>query len=349
MAAQRVAVVTGAAGFLGRAFRAALRDGGWEVRGVDVRPGPDVTVGDVSRAGEWSDALHGADLVVHAAAVVSEGADRGTFWRMNVDGTRTVLDEAARAGVGRVLHLSATVVHGRDFPDGVDETGAVHMTGNPYTDTKVAAEHQVLLAAAAGRVASTIVRLGEVYGPHGQTWTVRPVELMRRGLFVLFDGGGGVLSPTYVDDAVEGSLAAALSDDGVGEVFHVTGGQGVRAADYFGRYAAMLGVRLRSIPAAAAAAVSGPLSMISRAVGWHPPLSPRTVEYVTHPGTYSIAKAEHVLSWTPAVPLDEGMARTEEWLRETGLVPEPVEAPQDGEAAETDAEDAVDEAEESSL
>ncbi|HVM00406.1 MAG TPA: NAD-dependent epimerase/dehydratase family protein [Egibacteraceae bacterium] len=323
MARPRIAVVTGAAGFLGRAFRAALRARGWDVRGVDVRPGPDVTVGDVSRAGAWSGVLDGASLVVHAAAVVTEGGDPATFWRVNVDGTRTVLDEAARAGVGRVLHLSATVVHGRDFPDGVDETGAVRMTGNPYTDTKVAAEHQVLLAAAAGRVGTTVVRLGEVYGPHGGTWTVRPVELMRRGLFVLIDGGRGVLSPTYVDDAVDGGLAAALSDDGLGEVFHVTGGQGVPAVDYFGRYAAMLGVRLRSLPAAAAAAMSGPLGMVSRAVGWHPPLSPRTVEYVTHRGTYSIAKAAHVLDWTPRVSLDDGMVRTQEWLRDAGLVPEP--------------------------
>lgn len=319
--ASRVAVITGAAGFVGRGFRQALLARGWDVRGVDVRPGPAVTVGDVSRAGAWTGLLDGADLVVHAAAIATEGGDPATFWRVNVEGTRTVLDEAARADVQRVLHLSSTVVHGRDFSDGVDETGAVHMTGNPYTDTAVAAEHQALLAAAAGRVPITIVRLGEVYGPHGQAWTVRPVELMRRGLFVLLNGGEGILSPTYLDDAVGGGLAAALSDAAVGEVLHITGGQSVSAADFFGRYAAMLGVRLRSLPVTAAAAVTLPLGLVSRAVGWHPPLSPRSIEYVTHPGGYSIAKAEKVLGWSPAVTLDEGMARTQDWLADTGLVP----------------------------
>lgn len=325
MPTERVAVITGAAGFLGRGFRQALHARGWQVRGIDVRPGPAVTVGDVSRPGAWRDVLAGADLVVHAAAVATESGDPSTFWRVNVDGTRTVLESAARAEVGRVLHLSATVVHGRAFPDGVDETGPVRMTGSPYTDTTVAAEHQALLAAAAGRVPVTVVRLGEVYGPHGQTWTIRPVELMRRGLFVLLDGGAGVLSPTYIDDAVDGGLSAALSDRGVGEVFHVTGGQGVPTADYFGAYADLLGVRLRALHATAATAIAGPLGLVSRAVGWHPPLSARSIEYVSHPGTYSIAKAERMLGWSPRVSLEAGMDRTAEWLAEIGLLPRPPE------------------------
>lgn len=327
------AVITGAAGFLGRAFRQTLEGRGWNVRGVDVRPGPGVTVGDVSRPGAWADLLHGADLVVHAAALDTEAGDAATFWRVNVEGTRTVLEEAARAGVGRLLHLSSTVVHGRDFPEGVDEAGPVRMTGNPYTDTKVAAEHQALLAAAAGRLPITVVRPGDVYGPHGEQWTVRPVQLMRRGLFVLLDGGHGIMSPTYVDDAVEGALAAALSDEGIGEVFHVTGGQGVPARDFFGCYARMLDIRLRSLPALAAAALTTPIDIVSRSLGVQRPLSSRAIEYVTHPGTYSVAKARQRLGWEPQVSLAEGMHRTGEWLREASLVPRPEPA---GDTEETD-------------
>lgn len=318
-----MAVVTGAAGFLGRAFTAALRDQGWDVRGVDVRPGPAVTVGDISRSGEWTQVLAGARLVVHCAAIVHEAGDPATFWRVNVEGTRTVLEECARAGIDRFLHLSSIVVHGRDFPDGVDETGPVRMTGNPYTDTKVAAEHQALLAAAAGRVPVTVIRPGDVYGPHSPAWTVRPVELMRRRLFVLVDGGHGILSPTYVDDVVAGGLAAATHPDAVGEVFHLTGGEGVEAQTFFAYYADMLGITLRSVPGAAARALGGPLDGMARALGWQPPLSPRAVEYVTHPGTYAIAKAERMLGWRPAVSLEEGMERTRVWLSEVGLIPPP--------------------------
>lgn len=315
-----VAVVTGGAGFLGRAFGAELRRRGYEVRGLDVRPGPSVTVGDVSRPGAWTALLDGADLLVHAAATVAESGDAATFWRVNVDGTRTVLEQAALAGVGRVLHLSSTVVHGSAFDDGVDETGAVRMTGNPYTDTTVAAEHQALMAHAAGDVSVTVVRPGDVYGPHSQVWTVRPVELLRRHLLVLVDGGGGVLSPTFVDDCVEGGLAAALSPAGAGQVFHVTGGEAVTVREFFGRYAGMLGKPLRSLPRAAARALSAPVDTVSRNLGWQPPFSPRVLEYLTHPGTYSIAKAEELLGWRPRVALDDGLERTRLWLEETGLV-----------------------------
>lgn len=318
--AGRIAVVTGAAGFLGRAFVSALSGRGWEVRGVDVRPAPNVTVGDVSRAGSWTSVLDGADLVVHAAAIVTEAGETSSFWRVNVEGTQTVLAEAARAGVDRVLHLSATVVHGQRFADGVDETGPVRMTGNAYTDTTVAAEHQALMAAAAGTVPVTIIRPGDVYGPHSQSWTVRPIELMRRNLFVLFDGGEGIISPVYVDDVVAGGLAAAESQEAVGEIFHLTGGEGVTAREFFGWYAEMLGKSMRSLPSLAAKGLTAPVDLVSRSLGWQPPFSPRAVEYITHPGTYSIAKAKQVLSWEPTVDLEEGMARTRTWLEESGLV-----------------------------
>jgi 2-alkyl-3-oxoalkanoate reductase len=317
------AVVTGAAGFLGRAFTAELLRRGWEVRGIDVRPGPRVTVGDVSRGGSWFHVLAEADLVIHAAAIVSEAGDPATFWRVNVEGTRTVLQAAAQARVGRVLHLSSVVVHGPTFPDGVDETGAIRMTGNLYTDTKVAGEHQALLAAASGRVAVTVVRPGDAYGPHSNPWTVRPVELMRRGMFVLVDGGKGVLSPVYVDDVVEGALAAAGSEAGIGEVFHITGGAGVEAREFFGHYARMLGRPMRSLPSTAAVALTLPFAVLSRATGRHPPFAASALEYVTRSGTYSIAKSRQVLGWQPSVSLEEGMARTHLWLVDTGLVPVP--------------------------
>ena len=316
-----VAVVTGAAGFLGRAFVQELERRGYEVRGVDVRPAPHVTVGDVSRAGRWTAVLDGADLVVHTAAIVAESGDMRAFWRVNVEGTRVVLDCAARAGVGRVLHLSSIVVHGSEFPDGVDETGPIRMTGNPYTDSKCAAEHQALMSAAAGRVPVTIVRPGDVYGPHSVPWTLRPVELMKSGVFVLVDGGKGILSPVYVDDAVSGALAAAEHPGAVGEIFHLTGGVGVTAREFFTHYANWLGISLRSLPRMAAGAIATPVELVSRAVGRKPPVSPRAFEYVSHPGTYSIEKARRVLGWTPQVSLSHGMARTRDWLAEVGLVP----------------------------
>ena len=315
------AVVTGSSGFLGRAFARALVAGGAEVVGLDCVPADapwDTRVCDLSRPGDWRHTLDGADLVVHTAARVGEAGTRRQFRAQNVEATRLVVE--ASGGAGRLLHLSSIVVHGLEFPDPCPEAHGVQPTGNPYTDTKIAAEHAVLEAVAAGRVRATVIRPGDVYGPGSRQWTVRAVGMLRAGTFALVDGDRGVLSPVYVTDVVAGGLAAAGHPDGEGEVFHITGGEGVSPRVFFGHYARMLGVRLRSVPPGVACVAAPLVATAARAVGRVPPLSGRTLEYVTHPGTYAIDKAARVVGWRPAVSLDEGMARTEAWLRTQGFL-----------------------------
>ncbi len=315
----RRAVVTGGSGFLGRALVRRLSADGWDVTGVDVRPGHRVITGDITRRGAWTTHLQGADLVVHAAGLLGDVGDPGDHWTVNVGGTRAVLAAALDAGVQRVVHLSTTAVLGTSFPDGADETEPVRMTGVAYTDSMIVAEHEALQVAARG-LPLTIIRPGDVYGPHSTQWTTRVVDLIRKGLFVLIDGGEGILSPVYVDDVVDSVLAAGLADSARGEILHVTGGTGVRAAEFFGRYATMMDRSLMSLPRAAARSLTLGAEKVMRPLGMAPPFPTRAMEYITHPGTYSIAKAQRLLDWTPRVDLDDGMALTEVWLREVGLL-----------------------------
>ncbi|GAB5533983.1 MAG: NAD(P)-dependent oxidoreductase [Rubricoccaceae bacterium] len=261
------------------------------------------------------DAFEGAELVIHTAARVGEIGTRAQFRAQNVDTTARVIEACERAGVGRLLHLSSIVVHGSSFPDPCPESHPVQPTGNPYTDTKIASEHAVLAAHAAGRIRATVIRPGDVYGPGSQQWTVRAIDMMQAGTFALVDGDRGVLSPVFVSDVVAGGLAAAISEAGVGGVFHITGGVGISPREFFGHYAQMLNVRLRSVPPRVAQVVAPVVAATSRVLGRDPILSGRTLEYVTHPGTYSIELAEQVLGWRPAVSLAEGMAETERWLK----------------------------------
>ena len=278
------AVVTGASGFLGSAFARALVAQGADVLGLDLVPGDgewETRAADLARPGDWEGALKGADLVVHTAARVGEVGTWAQFRAQNAEATRRVV--AASADAGRLLHLSSIVVHGTRFPDPCPEAHPPRPTGNPYTDTKIAAEHAVLAAAAAGRVRATVIRPGDVYGPGSRQWTVRAIEMLKAGRFALVDGDRGVLSPVFADDVVSGGLAAATDAAGLGEVFHVTGGAGVSPRTFFGHYARMLGVCLRSVPPAVARAVAPLVGAASRAAGRPPVLSGRTLEYVTHP------------------------------------------------------------------
>jgi len=272
-------VVTGAAGFVGGAIAHALRGRGDEVVALDVARGPGVLTADVSRPGDWEKELIGADLVVHAAAVgmggVGElppirggrpaGTSRVPAARMRqvlLGGTATVLDAAARAGVGRLIQLSCVSALGPDLADGVDETAPVGLTGDPRADTLAAAEQAVSAATASG-LPATILRLGDAYGPRAGRWTVWPVLLLRAGRFVLLDGGVGSLNPVHIDDVVAATIATAGCADAVGEVLHVTGPRPSCVAEFVGCYSRMLEL---PPPRAVPARMYGALDDASQAV-----------------------------------------------------------------------------------
>ncbi len=317
------AVVTGSSGLLGEAVARRLVEDGHEVTGVDLRSLPSAgyaqVTADLTAPGEVRRHLAGADLVVHTAAKVGEQGRPADFRRLNVELTGLVVE--ACADVGRLVHLSSIVVHGSHFADGVRETAPVAPTGNPYTDTKISSEHLVVAAHASGRVRAVVVRPGDVYGPRSQPWTVRPVAQLRSGAFALVDGDRGVLSPVFAEDVASGIVLAGSGQAAAGQVLHLAGSRGVTPREFFGHYARMAGVPLRSVPpfvARAAAPVSEALFGVLRR---EPPMSRRTLEYVTHPGSYSIAAALRVLGWSPKVGLADGMRRTEAWLRAERLLP----------------------------
>ncbi|HXV32812.1 MAG TPA: NAD-dependent epimerase/dehydratase family protein, partial [Gaiellaceae bacterium] len=133
--------VTGATGFVGGHVARELRERGAEVR--------DERVDLLDRAG-LERAITGCEAVVHVAALYSYDAPEEELERVNVEGTRTVLDVAARAGVRRFLHCSTAgtcgPVPGRPATE-EDEPPAWELEV-PYKRTKLAAERLALAASA---------------------------------------------------------------------------------------------------------------------------------------------------------------------------------------------------------
>ena len=314
--------ITGASGFIGAALAERFTALGAEVRGVDVRADParSIVAGDVAEPGDWQDHVAGCDLVIHTAAIVSmRGGDPGAVWRTNALGTRHVLDAARRAGAARVVHLSSVTVFGFAFPDGVDESYPTQPNGVPYVDTKVAAEALVLLAHAAGEIACTIVRPGDVYGPRSRPWTVLPVEELARRRFILPALGRGIFSPVYIDNLVEG-IVGACGPAGAGGVFTLTDGVGVTTREFFGFYARLLGRRLPVLPTGAATVLASAAALGARAARQETEINAAAARYLARTGTYAIDRARAELGYDPQVGLSEGMERTAAWLRAEGLI-----------------------------
>lgn len=322
---KRQVFITGANGFIGQALTRRLQADGVTVVGVDANANQaeGIVAGDISKPGEWQDAIAGSDLVIHTAAVVSNAVDTETTWRVNVLGTRHVVDAAAAVGVPRLVHLSSVrAFSDLNYPDGVDERWPVRTDGNAYVDTKIASEHVVLQAHAEGEISATIIRPGDVYGPGSRPWVILPLEAMESGSFALPASGNGVFSPIYVDDLVNGLLTAADHPDAAGHILTLTGPDTVTTAEYFGYLHRMLGRdgSPRSVPTTAAVGYAAIFSTVARLLRKSTEVNPTTVRYLARTGGYSSEKARALVGYEPRVDLNEGMRRTEAWLRAEGLL-----------------------------
>src|SRR5512143_2962653 len=126
------ALVTGGTGFVGSNIALRLAERHWEAR-ILQRPdssrerlegGPfEFVTGDVLEPETLLPAMRGIDVIFHAAGVVDYWR-QGVEWmyRVNVEGTRNVMEAALRAGVGRVVHTSSTAAIGIHPDVLVDET-----------------------------------------------------------------------------------------------------------------------------------------------------------------------------------------------------------------------------------
>jgi nucleoside-diphosphate-sugar epimerase len=313
--AERV-FITGALGFIAQRLAHHYREQGAEVRGMDVRADPEqnVVAGDVSKPGDWQAHAEGCDLVIHTAAVLTLSGDPEAVWNVNVLGTKLALDAAIAAEAKRFVQLSSVLAFSWNFPDGVDERHPVRPNGAPYVDTKVASEQVVLQAHAAGEMAVTVIRPGDVWGPRSRPWTILPVEMIKAGRFML--PRGGIFSPVYVDNLVDGIAAAAARDEAAGQVFTISDGAGVPNEEFFGRYFTMLGKRGPLVlPRQALTPLAAGVDRVARLRRQENEMSANAVSYLARTGTYSIEKARRVLGYEPKIDLDEGFRRTEAWLR----------------------------------
>jgi len=163
------AIVTGAAGFLGRHVSRAFRDSGWEVTGFDLTEFEEAGIrsvqGDLTNPESVNRSVNGNEVVVHIGAigdVYLAGERPELAARVNVEGTAYVIDAAVKNG-SRLIYASTWEVYGEPIREPVDES---HPTApdHPYSITKLAGESLVLAATHLNSLSALSLRLGTAYG-----------------------------------------------------------------------------------------------------------------------------------------------------------------------------------------
>ncbi len=320
---KRVAV-TGAGGFIGGALIRSLRDAGAEVVGIDAVPGTatrieaagaEARIADVTDPGAIRKALEGADLAVHAAAIVSDAGSMAEHVRVNVGGTANMLGAASAAGVERCVQISSVVVYGYDDPSTQDETAHLRNCGVPYIDTKSASDR---LARSRGAV---VVRPGDVYGPRSVPWALRPLELAKAGQLAVPSEGKTRMLPVYIDDLADAVLLA-LARGEPGQAYTAwNDAEEVSFEEFFNRFAEISGGRrARRLPRAVIRSLGRAMEGVAALSGRPPSMTRHSVVLIGRRGSVSAAKLR-ALGWEPKVSFEEGMRRTEAWFRAEGLLP----------------------------
>ncbi len=325
-------LITGVTGFIGSHLAQRLLAEGMAVRGLARRPedaaglaeqGAEIVQADLAQRVELAAAMQGCDAVLHSAAWTG-GPELGEreAWTINVAATGWLLQAAQAAGVQRFVYFSSVAVYGLNSAPLIDETAPTTPVGQLYPDSKIAAETLVRAAQADG-LPTTIIRPASTYGPRGAAWSVGPVEQIKAGRLVLLGEDRGLVNTGYIDNVVEGVVLALRSPAAVGETFNLCDGTAITYREFYSRYAAMLGrERLPVYPAwLARGAISPPGRLVRRLLG-KPVPGPWSYHFRFNPSRFSIAKAQRLLGYAPAIDLDEGMARTERWLRAEGYLAE---------------------------
>ena len=226
------AFVTGATGFIGThvAERLAQRDHGLVclVRATSnvsklKTLGANLLLGDVTDKASVLAGMRGCDWAFHLANVYSYWEpDKRIYRKVNVEGTRIVLESALEAGVAKIVHVSSVVGYGKpaDCPF-TEESIPGPVRFSEYARTKYEGDLLAWELYRNKKLPLVVIYPGAVLGPGDPKTTGRYIrDLMRRRLpATVFPDK--VLTVVHVRDVAEAICRAAEQPDNIGEKYLV--------------------------------------------------------------------------------------------------------------------------------
>jgi dihydroflavonol-4-reductase len=322
-------LLTGGTGFVGGLLLARLVADGRQVRALVRRPVdrerlPDprveLALGHLDDEDSLVRAADGCDVVYHAAGLNQLClADPAPLYRVNVEGTRRLLQAARRAGVRRVVHTSSAATLGGDGTTVLDETaGPPAEFTSHYARSKFEAEQ---LALAFDGVEVVAVNPSSVQGP-GRTTGTASVFIGYLNGRLPFDlpARFGIC---YTQDCVNGHLLAETKGrPGQRYVLNTGTMTNSEAIDLIAVIAGLTD-RPRTLPLPLAIGVAGVAEAVARARGRQPRLCRESVRTVGHPHLYDGSRAARELGLR-YTPLRHAIEETVHWYVAQGLVTRPL-------------------------
>jgi nucleoside-diphosphate-sugar epimerase len=322
---RRVALVTGASGFIGSHLVEALVPRDWRVRCLVRKtsmlkwlPTDDVTLinGEIEEPGEDLDrAVRNVSVIFHLAGLTS-AADDDSYASVNVEGTRNLVQAMQRSAPEALLVFCSSL-----SAAGPARRRPVNETDDPapitaYGRSKLAAEQVV----AESGLDHLIVRPPAVYGPRDVD-ILAAFRLAKYGLALRVAPPGQRLSMVHAEDLARGLVRAAEAE-GRG-VYYMTDGMIHTWEGIMEQIARAVGKRPRviGVPSGLADIVSRAERLRGSLTGTKPLLTPdRALELSQYDWTCDDTRARLDIDYESSISLPEGMRMTAEWYRAHGFL-----------------------------
>ena len=326
---QPLTFITGATGFVGAAVARVLLEKGHRLR-VLTRPNNDrrnleglgsveIVEGDLAKPETYRAALEGCQALFHVAADYRIWVpDEAAMNRVNVDGTRALMEAALAAGVGRVVYTSSVATLGT-IPKGVpaDEDTPVTLDAmiGVYKRSKFLAEEVVRDLVRKRGLPCVIVNPSTPIGPRDikPTPTGRIITEAVKGRMPAYVDTG--LNVVHVDDVAMGHWLAF--ERGAVGARYILGGTNRGLGEILGIIATIVGrpAPTIKIPRRALYPLAYGAEAFARLTGVEPFVTVDALRMAKKKMFFSSAKAERLLDYHPR-PAEEALADAVAWFRD---------------------------------
>jgi nucleoside-diphosphate-sugar epimerase len=301
--------ITGANGFTGSHLVKALENQGHIIKCL-VRKSSDLSrlnncnveliYGGITDYEIITKAMEDIDIVFHLAAYVELGlVNAAEMERVNVEGTRTILEIAQAASISKMIYCSTIGIYGNSFGKVINETFKRQQINfsSAYDRTKYLAQELVNQFAEAGLPVVSIMPSG-IFGaddPH-----FGPViKLFLQGKLKFWVGGDRITGIIHVDDLVQ-AMILAVEKSPPGEHYIISAGE-LKTREMFAFLSQKTGIPTPlELPEPVVRVSGNILDLIGRTFAWNPPLSNERVHYLYDRCVrVDSTKARQQLGWQP--------------------------------------------------
>ncbi|GIW23047.1 MAG: 3-beta hydroxysteroid dehydrogenase [Candidatus Sericytochromatia bacterium] len=323
-------LVTGANGFIGSNLCKFLNSKGYNVRALVLKNTSlkfiedvnlEIFYGDISDNNSIKGSCRNIDTIFHLAAIAKDWGNKDIFFKVNVNGTENLLNQAVKENVKRFIFMSSIAVHKYSGYIDADENVEKNCSKNFYYGlSKSLAENIVNDFYINKKIETVIIRPGLFpFGPNDITSFLKLAHALESRKFLFVNSGKSLLSTAYIENLCYGLELAGLSNNASGNTYIISDDVKITWKELIEKFCKELSINSNfySIPYWLANIFAVFIELFYKLFDLkvEPPLTRYRALIMKNDIHFSCNKAKKELKYKPIVSLDEGIKKTVQWYK----------------------------------